>query len=184
MNLIMNPLSIRIPKNSFVLLCGVQNSGKTTFLKENFPSENILCNDDILSNIVKSNPEYDFYKATFAVQDYLTEKISSMGISGKNVVLDAIGFTNEERFGIILRFNEFFNKIIQIVVHPNLTTVLERPKKPILPYHKKLNMRNPTSNEIKSFWNIIQSNIKDGSIAVGTDVTYILSHTDNVSVSF
>ena len=42
-----NETHIVIPQDTLVLICGSQNSGKTTFTKKHFANKNVLVTDDI-----------------------------------------------------------------------------------------------------------------------------------------
>ena len=47
MKLIDNATDIRIPKDTIVIMAGVQGAGKTFFTNQYFDKENIICNDEI-----------------------------------------------------------------------------------------------------------------------------------------
>lgn len=181
--IITDPTSIQIPANTLVLLCGVSRSGKTTFTRENFPSELIVCSDDILLDMAKEYPEANYSTVNCRVQDDITQKVISLGWCYKNtVVIDAIGVTTSKRLAVIDKYQNCFSKVVQIVVQPDIKIILNRAEKHLLPELQRLTLRYPEPNEIIRFWQIIQSHINDCSIAKGTDSTYVLHNTDHTSV--
>lgn len=179
--MIMDPSSIWIPANTLVLLCGVPNSGKTTFCKEHFPKELVICADDILLDMARSYPDKSYCEISSKVQDYATNKIISLGWCYKStVVVDAIGITNKRRLTIIEKYNSCFSSVIQIVIQPDLEIILKRTtKKEAALELKNLNLYYPNNHTITRFWHIIQENINNKSITQGTDHTYILRDTTN-----
>lgn len=55
MKLIDNATDIRIPKDTIVIMAGVQGAGKTFFTNQYFDKENIICNDEIFWEEFKKN---------------------------------------------------------------------------------------------------------------------------------
>ena len=45
---------IRIPEDTLVLICGSQNSGKTTFTRKHFAGKSIITTDEIFEEVVKN----------------------------------------------------------------------------------------------------------------------------------
>lgn len=183
--MIMDPSSIWIPANTLVLLCGVSSSGKTTFCKENFPNKLVVCTDDILLDMARSYPDESYFGINSRVQDYITNKIISLGWCYKStVIIDAIGISNKRRLVTIEKYSSCFSSIIQIVIQPDLEIILKRTKKEPALELKNLNLYYPNQHTITRFWHIIQENINNSSITKGTDHTYILHDTTNVSIIY
>lgn len=177
MEVIKNPLSIRIPKHTLVLMCGVQNSGKTTFTQKNFPISSIVCSDDIFFETSRESA-YKYGETCIISDDKIFNRIINLGKSGETAVYESIAFTNDYRLHVVNMMNKYFSNIIQIVLHPSLDKVLNRPPKPVLEEQKRLSLRPPTRAEIAIFWKIIQANIDTRTIGHGTDTTYILNDID------
>lgn len=58
--IIWNPSTIEIPPNSAVLLCGAQNSGKSTFANNHFEKSMILSSDDIFLEVKCTSKNSEF----------------------------------------------------------------------------------------------------------------------------
>lgn len=172
--IIWDPQSIRIPKNTLVLMCGVQNSGKTTFTRKNFPAKNIICYDEIFFETSREST-YKYEENCIISDDRAFNKTINLGKAGEIAVYESIYFTNDFRLYIVNKLGKYFSNVIQIVLQPSLDEVLNRPPKPVLEEQMRLSLRPPTRAEISIYWQIIQENIDSKTIGYGTNSTYILN---------
>lgn len=182
-NLITNPKVIRIPNRTLILICGVQNSGKSHFCHNYFNTENTVCTDDLFLSTAKSissvlvtpHSRDSFILLQKTTEDKLLKTIQNLANEKKYVVLDAIGLTVEKRLGTINAFQDYFDNIIQIVLMPSLVEIQKRGIKEVTLEKAKLGLRSPSILEISISYMELAYDIPNGKISEGTDTTYILT---------
>lgn len=112
----------RYPTPFVMILSGVPMSGKSTWLKENYPDVMVISRDDILLEVAGTD---DYGKAFYntdskLVDRKLREKLLLAGSLGQDVILDMINGSAKTRKRNLEYFSDDFYKVA--VVFPVLTT--------------------------------------------------------------
>lgn len=112
----------RYPTPFVMLLSGVPMSGKSTWLKENYPDVMVISRDDILLEVAGTE---DYGKAFYntdskLVDKKLRERLVLAGSLGQNVILDMVNGSVKTRRRNLEYFSDDFYKVA--VVFPVLTS--------------------------------------------------------------
>jgi len=112
----------RYPTPFVMLLSGVPMSGKSTWLKENYPDVMVISRDDILLEVAGTE---DYGKAFYntdskLVDKKLRERLVLAGSLGQNVILDMVNGSAKTRRRNLEYFSDDFYKVA--VVFPVLTS--------------------------------------------------------------
>lgn len=112
----------RYPTPFVMLLSGVPMSGKSTWLKENYPDVMVISRDDILLEVAGTE---DYGKAFYntdskSVDKKLRERLVLASSLGQNVILDMVNGSAKTRRRNLEYFSDDFYKVA--VVFPVLTS--------------------------------------------------------------
>lgn len=168
---------INIPKGSIILLCGVQNCGKSTWSKKHFKDECIINTDDVFYSILE---KYSPKEKTFEEVESLTSLeikrlIDESKKKNEYTVVDAVPTEYTERIAWIADFCKDFENIILITFKSNILEVLSNPRKPPLKLDAKWNITFPPQEYIVMSNHALLQEIKSGIIAIGAGYTYVLT---------
>ena len=192
MKLIDNATDIRIPKDTIVIMAGVQGAGKTFFTNQYFDKDNIICNDEIFWEEFKKSGKkdmidsQDYEDICIRTLDTITEMIKKYSKEKSYTVLDSIGYSFDKRIECIIEMKKTFKNIILIVINPNFEVI-----------YKQLQEREKASRKSKMQKGItipdritmiankydLDKQISDKSISYKTTTTYIVRDMNNVKVS-
>ena len=112
MKLIDNATDIRIPKDTIVIMAGVQGAGKTFFTNQYFDKENIICNDEIFWEEFKKSGKkdmidsQDYEDICIRTLDTITEMIKKYSKEKSYTVLDSIGYSFDKRIECIIEMKK------------------------------------------------------------------------------
>ncbi len=166
-----------IPKGSIVLLCGVQNCGKSTWSKKHFKEECIINTDDVFYSILE---KYSPAEKTFEEIEMLTSLeikrlIDESKTKNEYTVVDAVPTEYEERISWIEDFCTEFKNVILIAFKSNILEVLSNPRKPASHLDEKWDITFPPQEYIVMANHGLLQEIKSDIIRIGATKTYILS---------
>ena len=172
--------NIVIPKDTLVLICGSQNSGKTTFTKKHFKGKSIICTDEIFEEVVQYRSSiFDTLESLASrTTDIFEERLIESSQENSITVVDAAPIDFEGRMEMLKRLKEFYTNIVLIVLDVNYMTLLKRPKKTVDKKKEKFGI-TPISDEglvlnsLKVF-----DQIQKNQFASRVNVAYILSERD------
>lgn len=112
----------KYPTPFVMLLSGVPMSGKSTWIKDNYPDTIVISRDNILMEVMNTK-DYDkaFFEADQKIIDKkLNEKLKIAGKLKQNVILDMTNISVKTRARNLSFFSEDFYKIA--IVFPILTS--------------------------------------------------------------
>lgn len=170
--------SVKIPTvSTCILLCGISNSGKSTFAKKWFDHNAIVSSDDILLKLVEMHPDVNF-------MNYQIIQNKSIDLFWENVfvkcgsnllVIDTMCINYKYRKELIDFVSNFFKNVILIVFNLPLETVLSRSKKD----YGSLPVIYSPENSPANYVDLINQ-LNSGDICYGVDTVYVLdSNTIN-----
>ena len=173
-----------IPKGSIVLLCGVQNCGKSTWSKKHFKEECIINTDDVFYSILE---KYSPAEKTFEEIEMLTSLeikrlIDESKTKNEYTVVDAVPTEYEERISWIEDFCTEFKNVILIAFKSNILEVLSKPIKPASNLDKKWSNKLPPHDYIVIMNHALLQEIKSDIIGIGATGTYILTTENKNSI--
>lgn len=173
-----------IPKGSIVLLCGVQNCGKSTWSKKHFKEECIINTDDVFYSILE---KYSPAEKTFEEIEMLTSLeikrlIDESKTKNEYTVVDAVPTEYEERISWIEDFCTEFKNVILIAFKSNILEVLSNPRKPASHLEEKWDITFPPQEYIVMANHGLLQEIKSDIIRIGAIKTYILSTENKNSI--
>lgn len=180
-----SPCIIRIPKNTLVLLCGVQNAGKSTFAKMHFPHLNIISSDALLQktimNASSNNTTEEILDKTIAL---MQKEIKKSSKKNAFTVVDSVGISFTSRILFISKYERYFENIILIVFNPDLETILNRPNKPSTKEMIEHGFFSLSKEELTQNFNILQEQLKNGEISESAPIIHILDENSNCTIEF
>lgn len=180
--IIWNPSKIEVPQNSAVLLCGAQNSGKSTFATNHFEKSMILSSDEIFLEVVRKNFKNVFAtdeSVGFEAENLLQENISNM--SGKIMVLDQISPSFNQRINAINIIKKSFDNIVLIVFAIDIKELLSRPTKPIEPEKAKFHFYSPTKDVVLLTALTVIEQVRSEQICAKTNETFVFTSSKSAS---
>lgn len=169
--------SIEIPNGSLVLLCGVQNCGKSTWANKHFPKSNIVSTDDILSDLLKSHsPEKTSFSEIAALHtEIVRKKVLESQRENSYTVIDAVSTNYQERIPFMMQFAKHFSKVIIICFKINLLEIISRGLKVASLDDDKWGLTFPDA-EYLAYLNLnFMQEIQKGVVFFGTDFGYVLN---------
>lgn len=175
--------TIDIPKGSLVLLCGVPNSGKSTWAKKNFEQQYIVDSDVILDSFVN---QYTPDQMSFKELDSLyhrenAKRVVDVSKFGVYTVVDSISTSCFERLSFIHRFRSYFTNVILIAFKVNLFEIMMRPAKKLpTSNYSDWGFSYPTKFELAIMYREFMNSINDGTMFRLVDSAYVLT-SDNFS---
>lgn len=166
---------LKIPSDSTcIFLCGVQNSGKTTFAKKWFDHKTIVSSDEHLESIIEISGVNDLnyeYILNHSIENFL-ESLAMKSFNDNFLVIDTMCISENYRNVLLDFVSEFFNNIILIIFDVSLETVLSRPLKSIdTPF-----LKTPIEN-VPNLINDLHSQMESKKIVNGFDVVYVINDT-------
>ncbi len=186
--IIWNPSNIEVPQNSAVLLCGAQNSGKSTFANSHFEKSMILSSDNFFLEVAKKNANNPLATATSVLEEaegILVKRISEM--SGKIIVIDDVSPEFDFRVGTIDFVRDYFDNIIIVSFSIEIKELLSRKVKPNNPSKMKFGFVSPTKEQILLTALTVNEQIQSGKISSRTHQSYVFTSSksaDNCNVHF
>lgn len=175
---------MNIPKGSIVLLCGVQNCGKSTWSKKHFKEECIINTDDVFYSILE---KYSPAEKTFEEIEMLTSLeikrlIDESKTKNEYTVVDAVPTECTERLSWIMDFCQGFENIILIAFKSNILEVLSNQRKPASHLDEKWSITFPPQDYIVMMNHGLLQEIKSNVIGLETTHTYILTSETKDSI--
>ena len=153
-----------IPKGSIVLLCGVQNCGKSTWSKKHFKEECIINTDDVFYSILE---KYSPAEKTFEEIEMLTSLeikrlIDESKTKNEYTVVDAVPTEYEERISWIEDFCTEFKNVILIAFKSNILEVLSNPTTRLYRHSEPRSVTRDKKrhNRNRSDWHVYSHNRK------------------------
>ena len=176
---------LKIPSESTcILLCGVSNSGKSTFAKKWFDHNNVVSSDEILLELLELYPSFSFMNYS-AIQneafDTFWDTIFSK--AGSNfLVIDTMCVNYAYRKELIDFTRNFFKNIILIVFDIKLEEIMSRPKKD---YGRNLPVTYSQEDIPANHADLVRQ-LNSTMIFDGVDIVYFLNSDtiDKVSIEF
>lgn len=168
--------TINIPNGSIVLLCGVQNCGKSTWAKKHFSEECIINTDDIFYKILEkySPKNISLDEAEILTSLEIKRLIKESKEKNPYTVVDAVPLESNRRYQWIKDFCNNFENIILITFKINIFEVLSHPRKPKSHLDDKWDIIFPPVDYIIMMNHKLLQEIKIGLIALGVNSVYIM----------
>lgn len=107
-------MSIKNLKEPFVIiLIGPPLSGKTTWIRENFPTTEVISRDEIVMEVYGSRNYTEAFKSVDQkeVDKVLTQKFLDANLSKKNVIVDMTHMSSKRRKKNLNYFSDDYYKI-------------------------------------------------------------------------
>lgn len=172
---------ITIPDGTLVLICGSQNSGKTTFTQKHFSGKSILTTDEIFEEVVNTNATVLDTLETLAMrtEKIFEERLYQLRDDGvSTVVVDAVPIKFEERREMLKYFKGIYPNVILIVLDVKYPTLKARPKKKVSKKKKQFGITPISDDELLYNALIINEQIRKGQFGYKVNQAYILSEKD------
>lgn len=110
-------MNLKNLKEPFVIvLIGPPASGKTTFIKENFPTTNVISRDDIVMEVYGSKNYTEAFKNVDQkeVDRILHERLVDANLQKKNVIIDMTHMASKRRKNNLNYFSNDYYKLAVI----------------------------------------------------------------------
>ena len=172
---------ITIPDDTLVLICGSQNSGKTTFTQKHFSGKSILTTDEIFEEVVNTNATVFDTLETLAMrtEKIFEERLYQLRDDGVSIVVaDAAPIKFEERMEMLKHFKGVYPNVILIVLDVKYPTLKARPKKKVNKKKKQFGITPISDEELLYNALIINEQIRKGQFGYKVNQAYILSEKD------
>ena len=173
--------NIIIPEDTMVLICGSQNSGKTTFTKKHFAGKTILTTDEIFEEVVNINATVFDTLETLAVrtEKIFEERLIQYKKEGVSIlVVDAAPIKFDARMEMLKHFKGIYPNVILIVLDVKYPTLKARPKKKVSKKKKQFGITPISDEELLYNALIMNEQIKKGQFGYKVNQAYILSEKD------
>jgi predicted kinase len=97
-----------------ILLIGIPLSGKSTFIRENYPNTIVISRDELVMEVFGSN---DYNKAFREVNHkevdkLLNSRLVSASQSNEDVIIDMTNMTSKRRKSTLIHFTNFYKEAI------------------------------------------------------------------------
>lgn len=179
---------ITIPQDTLVLICGSQNSGKTTFTKKHFDGKCVITTDEIFEEVVntKSTVLDTLEALADRTTDIFEKRIEEASKENSIIVVDAAPIQFDGRIEMIRQLKGLYANIVLIVLDVKYPTLKARPKKKVSKQKKKFGITSISDEELLLNSLIIMKQIKNGQFGYKVNKAYILSEHDikNCVVTF
>ncbi len=171
---------IEIPDDTLVLICGSQNSGKTTFTKKHFSGKHIIITDEIFEEVVKNQSTVLDTLESLArrTTNIFEERVIQASKENSITVVDAAPIDFEGRAEMLKIFKGLHTNIILIVLDVKYPTLMKRPKKQVDKKKKQFGITPISDNELMLNSLIIFEQIKKDQFGYRVNHAYILSERD------
>lgn len=171
---------IVIPEDTLVLICGSQNSGKTTFTQKHFAGKSIVTTDEIFEDVVKNQSTIldTMDSLTIRTTEIFEERVIRSGKECSITVVDAAPIDFEGRLEMLRRFKGLHTNIILIVLDVKYPTLVKRPKKTIDKKKKQFGITPICDEELLLNSLLILEQIRNNQFGYRVNRAYILSEAD------
>lgn len=171
---------IKIPEDTLVLICGSQNSGKTTFTKRHFGAKRIISTDEIFEEVVKTKSSVLDTMETLVnrTTDIFEERVVEAAKENSITVVDAAPIEFEPRMEMLRQFKGLHANVVLIVLDVKFPTLKARPKKVIDKKKKQFGITSIRDEELFLNSLLIMEQIKKKQFGFKVDCAYILSEKD------
>lgn len=171
---------ITIPDDTLVLICGSQNSGKTTFTRTHFEGKCIITTDEIFEEVVNTKSTVLDTMETLASRttDIFEERVIQAAKENSITVVDAAPIDFEGRMEMLKHFKGLHTNIVLIVLDVKYPTLIKRPKKKVDKKKKQFGITPISDNELLLNTLIIMDQIQNGQFGYKVNKAYILSEID------
>lgn len=171
---------ITIPDDTLVLICGSQNSGKSTFTKKHFSGKHIITTDEIFEEVVKyqSTVLDNLESLARRTTDIFEERVIQACKESSITVVDAAPIDFEGRQEMLRHFKGLHTNIILIVLDVKYPTLVKRPKKQVDKKKKQFGITPISDNELLLNSLIIIEQIQKNQFGYKVNSAYILSERD------
>ena len=108
-------------KSKIVILIGVPMSGKSTWIKNNYPNTKVISRDDIVLEVHGSNDYNKAFKEVNhkEVDKILNSKLLDSSNSNTDVIIDMTNMTSKRRKSTLRHFANFYKVAIVFPVLSN-----------------------------------------------------------------
>lgn len=191
MKLIDDATKIRIPKDSIIAMTGLQGRGKTFFTNKYFEKENIICNDELFWNEFRKSgkkemrSEKDYDDICMRTNELLYQMLRKYSKERPYTVLDSAPYYFKQRVTCLNELRKYFKNVILILILPDFDTTwkqLQQRECSVKKMKEELGLTAPDYETMRFNEKILNLQIENKSIAVGTDVTYIVRNQEKISI--
>ena len=191
MKLIDDATKIRIPKDSIIAMTGLQGGGKTFFTNKYFEKENISCNDELFWNEFRKSgkkemrSEKDYDDICMRTNELLYQMLRKYSKERPYTVLDSAPYYFKQRVTCLNELRKYFKNVILILILPDFDTTwkqLQQRECSVKKMKEELGLTAPDYETMRFNEKILNLQIENKSIAVGTDVTYIVRNQEKISI--
>ncbi len=171
---------ITIPEDTLVLICGSQNSGKTTFTKKHFTGIRTITTDEIFNEVVNYHSTVLDNMESLARRktDIFEERVIRASKESPITVVDAAPIDFEGRQEMLRRFKNLYTNIILIVLDVKFPTLVNRPKKKVDNKKKQFGITPISDDELVLNSLMIFDQTRRNQFGFGVTAAYILSEKD------
>ena len=191
MKLIDDATKIRIPKDSIIAMTGLQGGGKTFFTNKYFEKENIICHDELFWNEFRKSgkkemrSEKDYDDICMRTNELLYQMLRKYSKERPYTVLDSAPYYFKQRVTCLNELRKYFKNVILILILPDFDTTwkqLQQRECSVKKMKEELGLTAPDYETMRFNEKILNLQIENKSIAVGTDVTYIVRNQEKISI--
>lgn len=191
MKLIDDATKIRIPKDSIIAMTGLQGGGKKFFTNKYFEKENIICNDELFWNEFRKSgkkemrSEKDYDDICMRTNELLYQMLRKYSKERPYTVLDSAPYYFKQRVTCLNELRKYFKNVILILILPDFDTTwkqLQQRECSVKKMKEELGLTAPDYETMRFNEKILNLQIENKSIAVGTDVTYIVRNQEKISI--
>ena len=191
MKLIDDATKIRIPKDSIIAMTGLQGGGKTFFTNKYFEKENIICNDELFWNEFRKSgkkemrSEKDYDDICMRTNELLYQMLRKYSKERPYTVLDSAPYYFKQRVTCLNELRKYFKNVILILILPDFDTTwkqLQQRECSVKKMKEELGLTAPDYETMRFNEKILNLQIENKSISVGTDVTYIVRNQEKISI--
>lgn len=191
MKLIDDATKIRIPKDSIIAMTGLRGGGKTFFTNKYFEKENIICNDELFWNEFRKSgkkemrSEKDYDDICMRTNELLYQMLRKYSKERPYTVLDSAPYYFKQRVTCLNELRKYFKNVILILILPDFDTTwkqLQQRECSVKKMKEELGLTAPDYETMRFNEKILNLQIENKSIAVGTDVTYIVRNQEKISI--
>lgn len=191
MKLIDDATKIRIPKDSIIAMTGLQGGGKTFFTNKYFEKENIICNDELFWNEFRKSgkkemrSEKDYDDICMRTNELLYQMLRKYSKERPYTVLDSAPYYFKQRVTCLNELRKYFKNVILILILPDFDTTwkqLQQRECSVKKMKEELGLTAPDYETMRFNEKILNLQIENKSIDVGTDVTYIVRNQEKISI--
>lgn len=172
-----NETQITIPEDTLVLICGSQNSGKTSFTTKHFDAKYVISTDELFEEILRTQATNSDTRITLLKKTtkLFEERVEQHSKENSITVVDAAPFEFKHRIEMIRVFRKLHTNIVLIVLDVSYPTLKSRPKKTVTKKKKQYGIVPISDEELLLNWLLISEQIENEQIGYKANKTYIIS---------